>query len=442
MVVLCALLPLVIAAASATALPVNTNVVNGSPFGEIADVVSQIDASRLQSTVETLVSFGTRNTFSGDTGIVAAGQWIHDTFASFGAPLDVQFDRFDAVVNGRDVSIVNVLATLPGYDPTDTRVVLLSGHYDSRASNTTDGESAAPGANDDATGTAVTIEAARVLVANAATAQLRLPCTVVFATFAAEEQGLIGSAHVAERYAAQGVNLVAMLNNDIVGGALFSSETGLRDNVHVRLFSETGSAQDGLEDDSPQRQLARYVKDVADLYVDQLEAVLVYRRDRYLRGGDQTSFTALGFNAIRITEMNENHVWQHQDVREVDGVQYGDLPEHVDFGYVKKVAQMNVAAAVAIALAPGSPASAELNMAQLSNQAHIQWTYPPASEGRDRVAGFVVLRRQTDASQWEWASRLFVNTTEAVLPYSVDNFLFAVQAVDSEGHASIAIPVR
>jgi hypothetical protein len=306
-----------------------------------------------------------------------------------------------------------------------------------------DSVGAAPGANDDASGVAVVIELARILSAK------RLPCTVIFMAVQGEEQGLLGARHMAGRIKNEGGNLVAMLNNDIVGNTV-ASETGERNRTTVRIFSEMvpafetddqSAARQALksENDSPSRQLARYIKDVSEVYVDGFTATLNARPDRFLRGGDHTPFNQLGFAAVRFTEFHEDFTHQHQDVRKEDQIQYGDLPEFVDFEYIADVARINLTAIASLAKAPAAPSAVEMKV-KLGNITHLSWT-PPAT-GR-KPAGYYVLMRETIQPYWE--KKFFVKETSVALPYSKDNYFFAVQSAGEDGHVSQAVmpvPVR
>lgn len=436
-------------------LPAQTTIINRDPH--IVALLPRISADSIEASIRALVRFETRHSLS-DTvsetrGIGAARRWILAQMqrysAGSGGRLQVAFDPFVVEADGRRIperiEMKNVLATLPGTQAAGKRVIIVSGHYDSRASDPLDGKSDAPGANDDASGTAVVMELARVLAAQ------RFPATIIFAAVAGEEQGLFGSAHLAARMQKEGWDVVAMITNDIVGNSQ-SSGTGLKDNKQVRVFSEGVPAAEteqmarlrqsiGGENDSPARQLARYIKEVGERYVDQMNVRMIYRRDRFLRGGDHTPFSRLGYTAVRLTEMHENYHWQHQDVRLEDGVQFGDLPGFVDYGYVAQVARVNLAGIANLALAPAAPDSVGIVVAQLTNSTTLRWKAP--SEGAP-VAGYYVLMRETTAPVWQ-RKILVTGATEATLPYSKDNYFFAVQAVDAAGHESLPVfpvPVR
>ena len=422
---------------------------------DIKNMINEVSAKNVENTVRKLVSFGTRHTMSDTlsktTGIGAARNWIKAEFekysAASGGRLKVEFDTFIQPADGRrvtkDAVLKNVLAILPGTDPTDNRVFVVSGHYDSRASNANDATSKAPGAVDDASGTAVTMELARVMSTQ------KYNATIIFVAAVGEEQGLYGAAHLAKRAKQEGWNVVAMITNDIVGNT-YGGETDLKDNTSVRVFSEgvpvTETKQEGNtriavggENDSPAREFARYVKEVAERYVSQLNVKLIYRRDRYLRGGDHTAFSQEGFAAVRFTEMNENFDRQHQDVRVEKGVDYGDMPDFADYNYIQKVCRMNLAVLANIAKAPAEPVNVGIVTSDLTNNTTLRWEAPKST----KPAGYYILMRETTSPFWE--KKIYVTDTKVTLPYSKDNFFFAVQSVDDTGHESAIIfpkPVR
>lgn len=422
----------------------------------IAEMIAEVSESHIKSVIEKLVGFHTRHTLSetksDQRGIGAARRWIKaemDSYAeSSGDRLQVKLDAFEVEADGRRITrpatLMNVMATLPGSDPDDDRILIVSGHFDSRASEANDSTSYAPGANDDASGTAVVMELARVMSSGS------FPATIIFVAVAGEEQGLFGSSELARKASEEGWNVIAMITNDIVGNSR-SSGTDILDNSSLRVFSEGMPANEperqartrqaiGGENDGPARQFARYIEEVGERYVDQMDVVMVYRRDRFLRGGDHTPFSRLGFTAVRFSEMNENYIHQHQDVRIEDGIQYGDLPEFVDYPYVKKVAQVNLAVLANLANAPSAPDSVGIVVRRLANDTTLRWAIPSGK----RPAGYNVLMRETTSPVWQ--RKFFVgDVTEATLPYSKDNYIFAVQSVDEAGHESIPVfpfPVR
>ncbi|MGZ3929656.1 MAG: M28 family peptidase, partial [Mucilaginibacter sp.] len=267
-----------------------------------------------------------------------------------------------------------------------------------------------------------------------------------------EEQGLYGSTHVAKRAKAESWNIDAVLNNDIVGNT-HGMDNDLKDNIHVRVFSEgvptvaaenqkqiAGMISLGGENDSQSRELARYIKETAERYVDQLNVKLIYRRDRYLRGGDHIPFLQQGYSAVRLTEMNEDFTRQHQNIRTENGIDYGDLPDFVDFNYVQKVARMNLSVLANLASAPAEPQNVGVVTSGLTNKTELKWDGPAMGKKPD---GYYVLMRETTSPYWE--QKFYVADTHATLDYSKDNYLFAVQSVDADGHESLPVvpkPVR
>jgi hypothetical protein len=423
----------------------------------IEQMVDEVSAKNIETIIRKLVSFKTRHTLSDTTsateGSGAARNWIKAEMtryaASSGGRMKVQFDTFTQPKGNRidkPVHLKNVLAILKGTDPNDTRVYIVSGHYDSRVNDVMNANAVEPGANDDASGTAVSMELARVM------AKRSFPATIIFMSVVGEEQGLYGSTNVAKRAKAENWNVDAMLNNDIVGNT-HGMETDLKDNRSVRVFSEgvpSVAAKDereiarlialGGENDSPSRELARYIKETAERYVDQLDVKLIYRRDRYLRGGDHVPFLLQGFTAVRFTEMNEDFNRQHQDIRTENGIEYGDLPDFVDFNYVQKVARMNLSVLANLALAPAEPQNVGVVTSGLTNKTTLKWEAPKAGK---KPAGYYVLMRETISPYWQ--KKFYITDNTATLAYSKDNYFFAVQSVDGEGHESLPVfpkPVR
>ncbi len=415
----------------------------------IKNMVEQVSAQQIEATVRKLVSFHTRHTLSDTlstkTGIGAARNWIKAEMEKYakesGGRLKVEFDTFTQPADGRRVSVPtvmkNVLAILPGTDPADDRVFIVSGHYDSRVSDVIDAKSFAPGANDDASGTAVAMELARVM------SKHRFNATLIFVAMVGEEQGLYGATNLAKRAKAEKWNVAGMITNDIVGNT-HSSETDLKDNRSVRIFSEAISQTEtsaqanlrnstGSENDGAARSFARYLKEAGERYVDQLDVKLIYRRDRYLRGGDHTPFSQEGFAAIRVTEMNENFIRQHQDIRTENGINYGDLPDYVDYNYTQKVARMNLAAMANLAMAPREPQKVRMLTSELTNKSTLKWEAPVG----ETPFGYYVLMRETSSAVWE--KKFFVKDTSLTLNYSKDNYFFGVQSVDADGHESLVV---
>jgi hypothetical protein len=441
--VLYAIVPISAAAQSVPAEPTQT----ADP--RIAEALTQVSAQRIQANIEKLVGFGTRLTLSAqDPASIAAGQgigaareWIKSEFERYskdcGGCLEVKTDEFLQEPADRipaATQITNVYAVLKGTDPEGAkRIVLVTGHYDSRNSDTLDVKGNAPGANDDASGTAVSLECARVL------SQLKFPGTIIFLTVAGEEQGLNGSQHFAKMAKDQGWNVEAVLNNDIVGG----DKSAEQDHSVIRVFSEgvpiVATEKDlrrirglGGESDSGSRELARYIADVGRAYDPGVKPMLIFRQDRYLRGGDHYSFLEQGFAAVRVTEFREDFHHQHQNVRTENGIEYGDLTKFVDYDYVSHVARLNAATLAALAAAPGPPANVHLLTKELENDSTLTWE---ASAG---AARYEVLWRATSSPWWEHVQDAG-NATRTTIKLSKDNVIFAIRAVDQSGHVSLPV---
>jgi len=418
---------------------------------QIQGALRQISAQRIQTNIEKLVSFGTRSTISAQNvqaiasgrGIGAAREWIKSEFEHYskdcGGCLEVKEDTFTEQPADRipkATELTNVYAVLKGTDPENSkRIVLVTGHYDSRNSDTLDVSGDAPGANDDGSGTAVSLECARVL------SKIKFPATIIFLTVAGEEQGLNGSRHFAKLAKDQGWDLEAVLNNDIVGG----DKSPEQDHSVVRVFSEglpaAATEQDirrirglGGENDSESRQLARYIADLGRAYDTGVKPMLVFRLDRYLRGGDHSAFNQQGFAAVRFTEFREDFHHQHQNVRTENGIEYGDLPKFVDYDYVAAVARLNAATLASLALAPAPPGSVHLLTKDLENDSTLTWTASPGGLAKD----YEVLWRGTTSPEWEHFQK-FDNVTRATLKLSKDNVIFAVRAVGRDGQRSLPV---
>jgi len=418
---------------------------------QIEAALQQISAHRIQANIEKLVSFGTRLTISAQDpasigaghGIGAAREWIKSEFERYskdcGGCLEVKTDSFTEEPTERipkTTEITNVYAVLKGTDAANAkRIVLVTGHYDSRNSDTLDVNGDAPGANDDGSGTAVSLECARVL------SKMKFPATIVFLTVAGEEQGLNGSSHFAKMAKKEGWDLQAILNNDIVGG----DKSAEQDHSVVRLFSEgvpaAATEQDlrrirglGGESDSSSRELARYVADVGRTYDAGVRPMLVFRLDRYLRGGDHYSFNQQGFAAVRFTELREDFHHQHQNVRTENGIEYGDTPKFVDYDYVAHVARLNAATLASLAAAPAPPANVHVLTKDLENDSTLTWEPSPGG----LAAEYEVVWRATTSPEWEHAQKIGT-ATRATLKLSKDNVIFAVRAVDKAGHRSLPV---
>ena len=416
---------------------------------QIAAALRQISAERIQSNIEKLVSFQTRLTLSAQDpasvaaghGIGAAREWIKSEFERYskdcGGCLEVKTDSFTENPMDRipqATVITSVYAVLKGADPESAkRIVLVTGHYDSRNSDTLDAAGIAPGANDDGSGTAVSLECARVL------SKLKFPGTIIFLAVAGEEQGLNGSAHFAKMARSEGWNIAAALNNDIVGGNRGEGQ----DPSVVRVFSEGVPAAAteadlrlirslGGESDSISRQLARYISEVGHTYDVGVKPMLIFRLDRYLRGGDHSSFNKQGFAAVRFTEFREDFNHQHQNIRTESGVEYGDLPKFVNFDYVASVARLNAATLASLAAAPSSPGKVRLETKGLQNDSSLTWEAAPLA------TGYEVLWRATTSAEWDHVQAVG-NVSKATLPQSKDNVIFAVRALDPQGHRSLPV---
>jgi hypothetical protein len=412
----------------------------------IPQIVSEISQQRIEANIRKLVSFGTRNSLSDPDdpkrGVGAARRWIHAELRKCGERLEVAFDEH-LIESGprvpKPTRIVNVVATLPGTQPQSRhRIYVVSGHYDSMPSSPVDPERDAPGANDDASGTAVSMELACVM------SRHRFDATLVFMAVAGEEQGLLGSEGWAKNARAKGLDVAGMFTNDIVGNT--RGADGQVDRSRVRLFAQgvpavktlpdevVAALQTGGENDLPTRQLARYVKDAADRYVPGFKVDVIWRRDRYLRGGDHFSFLDAGYPAVRFTEPIEDWRHQHQDVRVVDGVQYGDLPEFVDFAFVANVARVNAAAFASLALGPSAPTGVEMENLRLENDTTLRWNANPEPD----VAGYRIVWRETTAPDWQHAKDVGDVKRATLVGISKDNFAFGVQAYDRDANLSVA----
>jgi Peptidase family M28 len=416
---------------------------------EIAEMVDEVSADSLQSYINTLVAFGTRNTLSTQTdpkrGIGAARNWVLKKFNQFAINSQGRLHAFVDTTTVRpdrkrvDVPLLlgNVVATLKGTDLSDDRIIIISGHLDDRRSNVMDRTGDAPGGDDDGSGTAAVLECARIM------SEHSFPATIIFVAVSGEEQGLLGSTYMANKAKKENWNIEAVLNNDIIGGNN-SSETNIIDNTKVRVFSEGIPHYDtgeqikrimalGLENDGKSRQLARYVKEIGERYVDHLEVILIYRTDRFLRSGDHLPYLENGFPAVRITEMNENYTHQHQDVRVENGIQYGDLPEYIDYEYLRKNTAMNLANLANLAKAPSGPEGTIMEIKTLTNTTTLSWQLPK----HGKIKGYYVLLRETSSPVWQ--TKIFTTGNQITLPWSKDNYFFAVQSVNDSGNESLPV---
>lgn len=416
---------------------------------DVKAMLRSISAQRIEATVRKLVGFGTRHTLSDtasdERGIGAARRWIKaqlDTCAQqSGGRLKVELDAFTAQPNRRiakPTELVNVVATLPGEQAESAdRIYVVSGHYDSMPSSVLDPTSDAPGADDDASGSAAVIELA------CAMSKLHFDATLVFMTVAGEEQGLVGSSHVADEARKSHKDIAGMFTNDIIGSS--RADNGRVDRGRVRVFAEGVPdvkemsdelrvlVRTGGENDSPTRELARFIKEHAERDVANMKVDLIWRRDRYLRGGDHAPFLNAGYPAVRFTEPAENYKHQHQNVRVEGGVQYGDLPEFVDFAYIAQVARVNAAALAALALAPGAPRGVQMETVKLENDTTLHWD----ANTEPDLAGYRIVWRDTTAPLWQNHKDVGL-VTRYTLPMSKDNVVFGVQAIDKDGNVSVA----
>ncbi|WP_018984686.1 M28 family metallopeptidase [Salinimonas chungwhensis] len=410
-------------------------------------IVEDISADRIETDIEKLVSFGTRHTLSetkSDTrGIGAARRWIKQEFEAIsqrcGGCLEVMFvgDTISGEKRIPDATeVVNVVAIQRGTTDPD-RYVLMSGDIDSRVSDVMDATSDAPGANDNASGVAGTLEAARVL------SQHKFNGSIVYAALSGEEQGLFGGKILAKKASEEGWRLKAVLNNDMIGN--IEGVNGVVNNTSARLFAEGTRVTEtddeartrrftGGEVDSPSRNLARYIDDLADRFIPNLDTMVIYRLDRYGRGGHHRPFNDLGYPGIRIMETNENYERQHQDLRTENGIEYGDTLEGVNFDYAAKLTALNAVSLASMSWAPAPPAHVEIKGA-VKPSTTLSWK-ASAPEQNPHLAGYKIYWRYTDAPQWQY-SKFVGDVTEATLENVViDNYFFGVASVSKDGYES------
>jgi hypothetical protein len=446
-----------VAASPSSAAPTRTKARSAAhphaPTPELRAMLRQIDPRRIQSDIHTLVGFGTRHTLSSQTdpnrGIGAARDWLFQQFQSYAAASDGRmtaslqsFVQPAGPRNPTPVTVTNVIGTLKGTQPESAnRVYVVSGHYDSRCTDVLNFTCDAPGADDDASGVAAVLELARVM------SKHDFDATIVFMAVAGEEQGLYGSTFFAQQAKAAGMDVEGMFTNDIIGSS--TSDQGVRDPFTVRLFSEGVPTSEtpaqaalrqsiGGENDGPSRQLARYVKEVGENSATGMHVRLIWRRDRFLRGGDQIPFLQQGYPAARFTEPAENFAHQHQDVRVENGVQFGDLEQFVDFPYVARVARVNGSALANLAWAPATPKNATIDTTQLTNDTTLTWAANPEPD----LAGYEIVWRESTAPLWEHTIPVGNVTTYRIKNLSKDNVQFGVRAVDRDGFRSpVAFPV-
>ncbi len=414
---------------------------------QMYDIIDSVSAERLESDIRTLAGFGTRHTMSDTTsstrGIGAARRWIKSEFEKIskecGGCLEVHEQR--TLVEGdpdsridEDTWVVNVYAVLKG-NTHPNRYVIMSGDIDSRASDIMNDTIDAPGANDNASGMAGAIEAARVL------SDYEFENSIIFAGLSGEEQGLYGGRFMAEKATKEGWEIIGVLNNDMIGN--IEGVDGVIDNRSFRIFSEPYSAQAterelqmkrfyGGENDGISRQLARYIYETTETYMPEMNPMLIYRLDRFGRGGHHRPFNEAGFAGVRIMEAHENYTQQHQDIRTENGIEYGDVIEHVNFDYAKKLTAVNAVAMASMAEAPPKPQNVEIGGA-VEPSTTLRWEKPDS----DLVKGYKIYWRPTSAPLWEH-SRYVGDVSEFTLEgIVIDNYLFGVAAVGQDGHESV-----
>lgn len=421
------------------------------PDRDIQKMITEVSAKRIEADIRKLVSFGTRNTLSEQNnptrGVGAARDWIFGEFqkmsADCGNCLTVEKQSFEQSKANRipePTTLTNVFAMLKGTTDPD-RIYVVSGHYDSMCTSPTDAKCDAPGANDDASGTAAVMELARVM------SKRKYDATIVFMAVPGEEQGLLGAAHYAEQAKVKAMNIEAMITNDIIGGVTTQKNSQFRN--RLRVFAEgvptdetpqqaTTRRSVGGENDSTARQLGRYVKEQTARYLRNFSAWVIYRRDRYGRGGDHIPFLERGFAAVRFTEPDEDYTHQHQNVRTENGIFYGDTPEFVDFGYVANATRVNLITLASIANAPGKPRNVSIVTGRLTNDTDLKWD---ANTDAD-LAGYEVVWRDTTAAEWTNAKFVGKVTNYTAAKMSKDNFFFGVRAVDKAGNRSPVVYPR
>lgn len=415
------------------------------PDPKISQMLKDISAKNIETIILKLVSFGTRNTLSAQDnptrGIGAARDYLYSEFQKIsqecGNCLQVEKQSFLQPVAARipqPTTLTNVYAVLKGTTNPE-RVYVVSGHYDSMCTSPTNADCDAPGANDDASGTAAVVEMARVM------SKHKFDATIIFMAVPGEEQGLLGATYFAQQALQNKMDIEAMFTNDIIGGVTTFKDAKNRQTV--RVFSEGVPSNEteqqavtrrgtGGENDSPSRQLARFIKETAEVYSPKFPVQMIYRRDRYLRGGDHIPFVERGFTAIRITETNEDYDHQHQNVRTENGKFYGDTPEFVDFGYIANVTKVNAASLAKLALAPARPKNVGMVTARLGNDTELKWDANTEAD----LAGYELVWRDTSSPVWTNAQTVGNVTNFVMKGMSKDNFFFGVRSVDKAGNKS------
>jgi len=425
---------------------------------QISQIMREVSTDSIKADIQKLVSFGTRHTMSDttsdSTGIGAARRWIFHTFKRYrkasGNRLKVKYDSYVETENKRinkPTKIVNVVAILPGTQlESKDRMYVISGHYDSRVSDIMNDTSDAPGADDDGSGTAAVMELARVM------SKHEFDATIIFLAVSGEEQGLLGSNHYAEMAKKKNMNIAAMFTNDIIGNSVKNTDGSVHGHV-VRVFARSIPPDKNLSrhermllftgggNDTPTRELGRFVYRVAKNHMPNFNVNLIYRKDRYLRGGDHSSFLDEGYPAVRFTEPHENYNHQHQDVRKENGIQYGDLPKFVDYNYVTRVTQLNGASLAELANAPARPKDVGVVVSNLTNNTTLRWS----ENDEPDLKGYEIVWRSTHLPYWKHAKFVGDTTRYTIKGVSKDNYLFGVRSVDKYGNQSPAVypmPVR
>jgi Zn-dependent M28 family amino/carboxypeptidase len=434
-------IPCLLAALTIAATPLAAGAADTTDHPLLHDIAGQVSPEQLKATISRLVAFGTRHTMS-DTksetrGIGAARRWVKGRFEAIGAACGgcLEIATPSQVVTGARVptptEVMDVLAIQRGTEDPE-RVVIIAGHLDSRVSDPMNATSDAPGANDDGSGTAAVLEAARVL------SHHKFKATIVYAVLSGEEQGLYGGKVLADYAKARGWRVEADLNNDIIGNT--TGLNGVHDDTHVRVFSEGTKAVEtqkqadrrrynGGEVDSPARNIARYLDGIAGRYVTGLSVTMVYRTDRFSRGGDQVPMLEAGFPAVRVTEASENYTRQHQDVRAENGIAYGDVLTGVDFPYLAKVTRLNTVALAAMASAPPPPPTVKID-GGVSDDTTATWTASPSA------AAYAIWWRATTEPRWRNERTVKDATTTVLKDVVIDDWFFGVSAISADGYES------
>jgi Peptidase family M28/Fibronectin type III domain len=415
---------------------------------DVRQMLQEVSSRNIEQTIQKLVSFGTRHTLSSQTdpnrGIGAATEWVYGQLqqdaAASGGRMTVEKQSFVQPAGPRiptPTTITNVIATLHGSQAESAgRTYVVSGHLDSRVTDVLNGTSDAPGADDDGSGVAAVLELARVMSTR------HFDATIVFAVFSGEEQGTFGSVNFAARLKAAGTNVAGMFSNDIIGSSL--GQNGVRDRRDLRVFAEGPSPQEtpaqaairrtmGGENDSPPRELARFVREAAQAAIPKMNVWIIYRRDRFLRGTDDGPFLDQGYPGLRMTEPNEDYRHEHQDVRVENGVQFGDLPQFVDYDYIANVTRLNLAALAALANGPAAPSGVKVEASTLTVDTSLEWQPNTESD----LSGYEIVYRDTNMPYWQHTIPVGNVTSYTVKGITKDNFLFGVRAVDKDGNRSV-----